>query len=265
VVDTCGTGGDVRGTFNISTAAALIAAGAGVKVAKHGNRSVSSHSGSADVMKELGAHIEAPPAVVERCLREANIGFLFAPMLHPAMKYAIGPRRDLGIRTLFNILGPLTNPAAAPCQVLGVYEDKLTGVMARVLRMLGSKHCFVVHASDGLDEISTTGPTHVAELADGVVADYQIRPEDFGLSCCQMGELVVTSVQESAAAVRSVLAGERGPRRDIALLNAAAALAAAGAAEDVARGLKLAARSVDSGAARRALELLVRISNEGRS
>lgn len=259
VVDTCGTGGSGRSTFNISTTAALIVAGAGAKVAKHGNRSV--RIGSAEVLKELGVDIEAAPAVVERCLREANIGFLFAPKLHAAMKFAIGPRRELGIRTVFNILGPLTNPAGAKCQVLGVFDRKLTTVMARVLWMLGSKHCFVVHAADGLDEISTTSPTHVAELVDGAVREYRIEPQQFGLPTCEMAELVVHSVGESAAAIRAVLGGEQGRKRDIALLNAAAGLTAAGAAKDIQQGLALAAESVDKGGARKALDLLVRTSN----
>jgi len=260
VLDTCGTGGTGRSTFNISTAAALIVAGAGVKVAKHGNRSV--RIGSADVLKELGVNLDATPAVVEHCLREANIGFLFAPKLHAAMKFAIGPRRELGIRTVFNILGPLTNPAGAKCQLLGVYDEKLTGVMANVLRMLGSKHCFVVHAADGLDEISTTSATHVAELADGAVREYEIEPQQFGVPTCAMGDLCVHSVQESAVVIRAVLAGEQGCKRDIALLNAAAGLAAAGAAKDIQEGLKLAAESVDKGRAGKALERLVLVSNE---
>ena len=261
VIDTCGTGGDTSGTFNISTAAALVAAGAGVRVAKHGNRSVSSQSGSADVLKTLGVNIEADQPIVERCLREANIGFLYAPMLHAAMKYAIGPRRQLGLRTVFNILGPLTNPAGAPCQVLGVYDAALTAVISRVLGNLGSRRCFVVHADDGLDEISNTGPTHVAELAEGEVREYVIRPDDFGLEVSAMSDLVVASPEESAAAVRSVLAGEAGPRRDIVLLNAAAGIAASGAASDIAAGLPLAVKAVDDGAATEALEKLIAISN----
>ncbi len=259
VVDTCGTGGTARNTFNISTAAALIVAGAGVKVAKHGNRSVK--IGSADVLKELGVNLDATPEVVERCFRVANIGFLFAPKLHAAMKFAIGPRRELGIRTVFNILGPLTNPAGAKCQVLGVYDDKLTVVMANVLRMLGSKRCFVVHAADGLDELTTIGTTHVAELADGVVREYQIAPQQFGLPTCSLADLTVHSVSESAAAICAILAAEQGCKRDIALLNAAAALVAAGAAKDIEHGLSVAAESVDKGYAQKALELLVRTSN----
>jgi len=261
VIDTCGTGGDVRGTFNISTAAALVAAGAGVRVAKHGNRSVSSHSGSADVLKTLGVNIEADRPAVERCLREANIGFLFAPRLHAAMKYAIGPRRELAIRTVFNILGPLTNPAGAPCQVLGVYDGALAPVLARVLRNLGSKHCFVVHAADGLDEISNAGPTGVVELAEGEIREYEICPEDFGLTRSDLADLVVRSPEESAAAVRSVLAGKAGPRRDIVLLNAAAGIAASGAAPDLSSALERAAESVDSGAAAAALEKLIALSH----
>jgi anthranilate phosphoribosyltransferase len=262
-VDTCGTGGDARGTFNISTASAIVAAGAGVTVAKHGNRAVSSHSGSADVLKQLGVNIEAPPAVVERCLAEARIGFLFAPLLHEAMKFAIGPRRELGVRTVFNILGPLTNPAGARCQVLGVYDKALPPVMAGVLRSLGSKRCMVVHGDDGLDEITTTGRTLVAELRDGAISTYDIGPGDFGLPTARLADLVVHSIEEAAAAVRSVLAGEPGPRRDIVLLNAGAAIAVSGAAKDLPQGIRLAAKSIDSGAARQTLERLAAVSNAG--
>lgn len=260
-VDTCGTGGDARGTFNISTASAFVTAGAGVTVAKHGNRAVSSHSGSADVLKQLGVNIEAPAPVVERCLTEARIGFLFAPMLHEAMKFAIGPRREIGVRTVFNVLGPLTNPACAPCQVLGVYDKSLPVVLAGVLRNLGSKRCMVVHGDDGLDEITTTGRTLVAELRDGEVRTYHVSPEDFGLPTARLADLVVHNVEEAAAAVRSVLDGEPGPRRDIVLLNAGAAIAVSGAAKDLPEGIRLAARSIDSGAAKQALARLVAASS----
>lgn len=260
-VDTCGTGGDARGTFNISTASAFVAAGAGVTVAKHGNRAVSSHSGSADVLKQLGVNIEAPVPVVERCLTEASIGFLFAPLLHEAMRFAIGPRREIGVRTVFNVLGPLTNPAGARCQVLGVYDKALPVVLAGVLRNLGSKRCMVVHGDDGLDEITTTGRTFVAELRDGEIKTYTLSPEDFGLPVARLADLVVHNVEEAAAAVRSVLAGEPGPRRDIVLLNAGAAIAVSGAASDLREGIRLAAQSIDSGAARQALERLAEASN----
>ena len=200
VLDTCGTGGDARNTFNISTAAAFVAAGAGATVAKHGNRAVSSHSGSADVLKQLGVNIEAGPDVVERCLREARIGFLYAPMLHEAMKFAIGPRREIGVRTVFNLLGPLTNPAGARHQVLGVYDPALPPILAAVLKNLGSERCLVVHGDDGLDEITTTGKTLVAELKDGEVTTRELAPEQFGLPRAKLSDLVVRSVDEAAEA-----------------------------------------------------------------
>jgi anthranilate phosphoribosyltransferase len=262
VVDTCGTGGDARNTFNISTAAALVAAGAGATVAKHGNRAVSSHSGSADALKQLGVNIEAKPEAVERCMREARIGFLFAPLLHEAMKFAIGPRREVGVRTVFNILGPLTNPAGARCQVMGVYDPALPPLLAGVLRDLGSRRCMVVHGDDGLDEITTTGRTAVAELNDGTVRTYTIAPEDVGLPRAKLADLTVWNVEEAAEAIRLVLAGERGPHRDIVVLNAGAALLVTGLASDLKSGVQRAADSLDSGAARKALEELVRVSNE---
>ena len=261
VIDTCGTGGDVRSTFNISTAAAFVVAAAGVTVAKHGNRSVSSNSGSADVLRTLGVNIEAEVPVVERCLGEVRLGFLFAPLLHPAMKYAIGPRREMGIRTVFNILGPLTNPAGARCQVLGVYDAALTEVMAGVLKALGSKRCFVVHGLDGLDEMTITDRTIVSELADGEVTTREVAPEDFGLARCRVEDLVVGSPEESATAIRAVFAGATGPRRDIVLLNAAAGITAAGAAGDIARGVEVAAEAIDSGRVAETLERLVTVSN----
>ncbi len=262
VVDTCGTGGDASSTFNVSTAAALVAAGAGVTVAKHGNRAVSSHSGSADVLRELGVNVEAEPAVVEKCLREARIGFLYAPKLHGAMKFAIGPRREIGARTVFNILGPLTNPAGARCQLLGAYEDSLASLLAGVLCNLGSKRCLVVHGEDGLDEITITGRTHVAELKDGGVRDYTVGPEDVGLPRGKLDDLIVRNVEEAADAVRRVLSGEKGPKRDIVLMNAGAALLAGGAAADLRDGVRRAAEAIDSGAAAQALETLIRVSNE---
>ena len=260
VVDTCGTGGDRKGTFNVSTAAALVVAGAGVRVAKHGNRSVSSHSGSADVLKELGVNIEAEPDVMARCIREAKIGFLFAPKLHAAMKYAIGPRREIGIRTVFNILGPLTNPAGAPCQVMGVYDGRLTEPLANVLKNLGSRHCFVVHGSDGLDEITITGATHVAELVAGEVKTYELEPETLGLARVSEEALVVDSPQASAQVIRGVLAGDKDARRDMVLANASAALVAAGAADDLSGGVAVGAEAIDSGAARQALDKLIACS-----
>ena len=261
VVDTCGTGGDSRNTFNISTTAALVTAGAGVTVAKHGNRAVTSQSGSADVLKQLGVNIQAETDVVERCLRDARIGFLFAPMLHGAMKHAIGPRREIAVRTVFNILGPLTNPAGALCQVLGVYDANLVPVLAKVLRDLGSKRCFVVHGADGLDEMSTTSETHVAELKDGEVRTYTIVPEDAGLARASMEDLVTDTAENAANIVRAVLLGEMGPKRDIVTLNAGAAIVAAGAAKDLSEGVSKAAEAIDSGAAIATLEKLIRISN----
>jgi anthranilate phosphoribosyltransferase len=261
VLDTCGTGGDARNTFNISTAAAFVAAGAGATVAKHGNRAVSSHSGSADVLRQLGVNIEAGPDVVERCLREARIGFLYAPMLHEAMKFAIGPRREIGIRTVFNLLGPLTNPAGARHQLIGVYDPALPPVLAAVLKSLGSERCLVVHGDDGLDEITTTGKTLVAELKDGEVTTREWAPEQFGLPRAKLSDLVVRSVEEAAEAIRSVLKGERGPRRDIVALNAGAAIMVAGLAGDLAAGIRRAEQAMDAGAAQRALQELIRITN----
>jgi len=263
LVDTCGTGGDRSGTFNISTAAALVAAGAGVRVAKHGNRAASSHSGSADVLAELGVNLDADVPAVERCIAEANIGFMFAPHMHAAMKHAMPARRDIGIRTVFNILGPLTNPAGARNQVLGVFDARMLEVMAGVLEALGSRRVYVVRGEDGLDEITTTAETSVAELRDGGITTYRVKPEDFGIARASPDALTVDSAAESAEVIRSVLRGDPGPARDIVLLNAAAAVAAAGAADDLAGGLERAAESTDSGAASAALEKLVRISNEG--
>lgn len=262
VADTCGTGGDVKGTFNISTASALVAAGAGVKVAKHGNRSFTGKTGSADVFAGLGVNIEAEPAVVERCLREAGIGFLFAQRLHPAMKHAVGPRREIGIRTVFNILGPLCNPAGADRQMVGVYDRKLTAALANVLKNLGGVHCFVVHGEDGLDEVSLCGPTHVSELVDGQVRSYTIWPADFGLPVARLSDFVVDSAEASGRMVKRVLEGEKGPARDIVLANAAVVLRAAGKAGDWRSAVGAAAESIDSGGARRALAGLIRISNE---
>jgi len=261
VVDTCGTGGDTKHTFNISTAAALVTAGAGVTVAKHGNRAVSSTSGSADVLKELGLNLEANQATVEQCLREAHIGFLFAPLMHGAMKYAIGPRREVGVRTVFNILGPLTNPAGAPCQVLGVYDATLVEPLAGVLKNLGSVHCLVVHGEDGLDEISTISATQITELKDGEIRSYTLHPEDVGLPRATLAKLVVEGTPDAAAAVRSVLSGDEGPRRDIVILNAGAAIMVSGAATDLQAGIEKARESIDSGAAQQALNKMIEITN----
>ncbi|MBI5136548.1 MAG: anthranilate phosphoribosyltransferase [Nitrospirae bacterium] len=261
VVDTCGTGGDKSGTFNISTTVAFVVAGAGVTVAKHGNRSVSSRSGSADVLQALGVNLELAPPKVEDCVNEIGVGFLFAPLFHGAMKHAIGPRREIGVRTLFNVLGPLTNPAGAGMQVLGVYDRALTDILAQVLVKLGSRHCFVVHGSDGLDEITTTGPSFVAEGKGGVVDSYTIRPEDFGITRVGAPAIAGGDAAHNAAITRAILAGEAGPRRDIVLLNAAPALVAAGKAATLTDGIAVAAEAIDSGAAEDKLAALVGFSN----
>lgn len=262
LVDTCGTGGDGSHTFNISTASALVAAGAGVTVAKHGNYSVSSSSGSADVLLELGVKIDAEVAVVEACLREAGIGFLFAPRLHTAMKYAIGPRREIGIRTIFNILGPLTNPAGASRQVLGVYDETLAKTLAEVLARLGTEHAFVVHGRDGLDEITTTSETAIFEVRQGRVDSFVVVPEDLGLGRAKLEELKVDSPAESAQIIKEVLEDKPGVHSDIVLANAAAALAACDLVEGLKEGRQLAQESIASGRARKALEKLVEVSNQ---
>lgn len=261
VLDVVGTGGDDRGTFNVSTASAIVAAGAGAIVAKHGNRSVSSRSGSADVLKALGVNIEAEIARVEQCIREAGIGFLFAPLLHGAMKHAIGPRREMGIRTIFNILGPLTNPAGARHLLVGVYASHLAPTLALVLRELGATHAMVVHSHDGLDEIAISEETTVAELKEGDVHEYVIAPEDFGFSRAPLEAIQVASPDESAAIIRGVLDGKAGPPRDIILLNAGAALYVADRAGDLEEGIRLAAETIDSGKAKATLERLIAISN----
>ncbi len=262
LADTCGTGGDGRHTFNISTTAALVAAGAGLKVAKHGNRSISSRCGSADVLSALGVRIDLPPDRVAACVDEVGIGFLFAPSLHPAMKHAMGARRELGVRTVFNILGPLTNPAGATVQVLGVFDPRLTETLAHVLAALGSRAAYVVHGADGLDELSTTGPNQVSELRHGQVRSFALDPADLDLPRSTLADLRGGDAEANARITRSVLQGERGPRRDIVLLNAGAALAAAGHAESLREGLALAARAIDSGRAHGVLEHLVAFTNE---
>ncbi|HUS57735.1 MAG TPA: anthranilate phosphoribosyltransferase [Planctomycetota bacterium] len=261
VVDTCGTGGDASGTFNISTAAALITAGAGFKVAKHGNRSMTSKSGGADALMALGVNLDVTPETVSRCIDEANVGFLFAPKLHAAMKYAVKVRQEIAVRTVFNILGPLTNPAGARHQVLGVFNPNLADVMAEVLNSLGSVHSFVVHGLDGLDEISTTSATYVAELIDGKVRSYQIQPQDFGIKTAAIAELRVESPSDSARVIREILAGRRGPCRDIAVINAAAAIASADPHGKIADCLAAAEDSIDSGRAAKALQKLISITN----
>ncbi len=263
LVDTCGTGGDNSGTFNISTTAAFVVAGAGLPVAKHGNRSVSSKCGSADVLQELGVNLDLTPDRVSACIDKVGIGFLFAPKLHPAMKHAIGPRREMGVRTVFNILGPLTNPAGAQVQVLGVYDGALTEMMAQVLGSLGSQGAFVVHGHGGQDELSTTGPNKVSQLKDGRVETYTLDPQELGLPQAQIADLKGGEAAENARITRSVLAGEKGPRRDVVLLNAAASLVAGGKAENFQAGIRLAIESIDSGAARAKLDAMVAYSNNG--
>ncbi|MEK6646482.1 MAG: anthranilate phosphoribosyltransferase [Candidatus Firestonebacteria bacterium] len=247
LVDTCGTGGDRANTFNISTTAAFVAAGAGVPVAKHGNRAVSSHCGSADLLKSLGVNIEMSPEKVEECLNKIGIGFLFAPILHPAMKYAAEPRRDIGIRTIFNILGPLTNPANAQAQVVGVYAYNLTEIVACVLGSLGSTHVFAVHGTDGLDEITITGDTKISEWKDCKKHEFYVQPEDFGFKPAKLEEIKSDSMEENTKIFLKVLNGEKGPCRDIVLMNAGAAIAAGGASKDIFEGAKLAEKSIDSG------------------
>lgn len=261
-VDTCGTGGDMAHTFNISTTVAFVVSGAGATVAKHGNRSVSSKSGSADVLQALGVNIEIPSHRAEACIREVGIGFLFAPMMHLAMKYAIGPRREIGVRTIFNVLGPLTNPAKVSAQVMGVYAHDLTGLLAQALGKLGARHAFVVHGMDGLDEITLTGRTKVSELRDGSVREYFMHPSDYGFSCCTAEELRGGDAKENAAMTTAILKGEQGPRRDIVLLNSGAALVAAGKATDFKQSLSLAAEAIDSGAAFKKLEQLKAFTNQ---
>ncbi len=262
VLDTCGTGGSGTNTFNVSTTVAFVVSGCGVKVAKHGNRSVSSSCGSADVLEALGVCLDVTPETVEKCIREIGIGFLFAPALHGAMKFAIGPRREIGIRTIFNILGPLTNPAGASCQVLGVYREELVEKMAHVLKNLGCRRGFVVHGMDGMDEITLTTETRMAEVTPQGVTLKTFRPEDLGLSRCGMTELHGGNAAENASIVRDILAGGRGPKRDIVLANGAFSLVAAGKAADPAEGMAMAAESIDSGRALAQLEKLVELTNQ---
>ena len=261
LIDTCGTGGDDSGTFNISTTVAFVACGAGLAVAKHGARSISSQCGSADVLAALGVNVEATPEKVGECIDEVGIGFLFAVALHGAMKHAIGPRRELATRTVFNILGPLTNPAGAKRQLLGVFDGALTEALAGVLRELGSERVLVVHGSDGLDEITLTGPTQVSELRDGQISTRQIHPGDFGLQVVSAEALKGGDADYNARILREVLDGREGPQRDVVLINAAAAMVVGGLAEDITAGLEVARASIDSGKARQALDRLVEVSN----
>jgi anthranilate phosphoribosyltransferase len=261
VFDTCGTGGDRSGTFNISSAAALVVAACGVTVAKHGNRAASSKCGSADVFETLGVNIAATPPVVERTLREARIAFFFAPTFHPSMKHAGPTRRELGIRTAFNLLGPLTNPAGASRQIVGVPRPDFTELVARALALLGSTRAWVVHGADGLDELSTTGYTKVSECRNGSVRTFYVHPSDFGLAKVSPSELLGGDAAENAAIVTSILAGARGPARDVVVLNAGAALFIAGAVNAVGDGIARAGAALDSGAARQTLADMVRLSH----
>lgn len=258
IIDTCGTGGSGTNTFNISTACAFVVAGCGVKVAKHGNRSVSSQCGSADVLKELGVNLDLPPEKVAECIKRIGIGFLFAPLFHGAMKYAIGPRREIGIRTIFNILGPLTNPAGADAQVLGVYADHLTETMVHVLKNLGTRAAFVVHGMDTLDEITITGRTKISELKNKKVNTYYVKPQDFDIPLATLEDIRGGDAKQNAKIIMDVLSGKKGPKRDIVLLNSSAALVAANKGRDFKEGIMLASKSIDS---KSALEKLMQLKD----
>lgn len=257
IVDTCGTGGDRSGTFNISTVSAFVAAGAGCKVAKHGNCSISSRCGSADVLSALGVNIEMSPEQAADCIDDIGIGFLFAPQYHPGARHAAGVRREIGVRTIFNMIGPLLNPAGARRQVLGVYDRRLTVPIARVLQRLGSEHCLIVHGEHGLDEFTVCGRTYVTELRDGEIFSYSVRPETFGLEPAAPEALLGGDAKENAAITRAVLDGRLGPRRDVVLLNAGAAIYAAGLADSLVEGVHRAALAIDDGSAGAALQALV--------
>jgi anthranilate phosphoribosyltransferase len=261
IVDTCGTGGDNAHTFNISTTAAFVVAGCGVTVAKHGNRSISSKCGSADLLEALGVRLDVPPEVVEEAIRAIGIGFLFAPMFHGAMRHAAKPRREVAIRSIFNMLGPLTNPAGANCQVLGVYAPELTEMFAQALRLLGSRRTLVVHGHDGLDEISVCAPTRVSELKDGAIRTYDLTPQQLLGRQARREDIEGGDPADNAEITRSIFNGEKGPRRDVVVVNAAAALIAAGVSEDFSRAIPLAESSIDEKRALEKLEALVRFTN----
>lgn len=261
LVDTCGTGGDGSNTFNISTVAAFVVAGAGLMVAKHGNRALSSRCGSADVLETLGVQLDLPKEKVRECLRKVGIGFLFAPIFHRAMKYALVPRQEMGIRTVFNILGPLTNPLGANVRLIGVYDASLTETLAMVLKNLGVRGACAVCGEDGLDEISITGRTRITQLKGGSIETYYIEPEDFGIKRAPLKRIKGGSREENALILRSVLEGEKGPRRDVVLLNGAACLTAAGLAADFKEGIEIAESSIDSGKAKEKLESLIDFAN----
>lgn len=261
IVDTCGTGGDGMNTFNISTTAAFVVASAGITVAKHGNRAVSSGCGSADVLEALGVNISTGPEIVEECIHEIGLGFLFAPRLHGAMKHAIGPRREIGIRTIFNMLGPLTNPAGATSQLIGVYDPRLTEVFAEVLKTLGTKRAFVVHGSDGLDEATVTGETRVSELRDGLITTYNIDPAEFFGEIYSGNELFGKDASVNARITTQVLSGEKGACRNIVLLNSALAIMSGEMAGSIREGIEIAGDCIDSGRARKKLQALIELSN----
>jgi len=262
IVDTCGTGGSGTNAFNISTATAFVVAGAGLKVAKHGNKSVSSLCGSADIIEGLGVSLKLSPEAVGECIKEVGIGFLFAPLFHGAMKHAIGPRREIGIRTIFNILGPLTNPAGATSQVMGVYDGSLTETLAQVLGNLGVRHALVVHGMDGLDEITITKESKISEVKEGKIKTFFLKPEDFGISRAQMEDIKGGTIEENVKIIQKILKGEKGPFRDIVLLNAAAAFMAANKARDFSGGIKIAEDSIEQGRALNKLEHLRKKSEE---
>ncbi len=259
-VDTCGTGGDAFGTFNISTTAAFVVAGAGLKVAKHGNRAMTSHCGSADVLEALGVKIDLGPEGVQKCLEEVGIGFMFAPVFHPAMKYAVGPRREIGIRTVFNFLGPLTNPAGAQAQLIGCSDAIFAPKMAEVLLRLGCRHALVTHGEEGLDEISISGRTMVWEVRENDVMEFTLTPEEFGFQRAGHDEIKGGTVDENAVMVRDILGGARGAKRDIVLLNAAAGLVAADLTPDFAGGVEVAQEAIDNGQALEKLDEFIRVS-----
>ena len=262
ILDTCGTGGDGTNTFNVSTATAFVAAGAGVKVAKHGNRAVSSQCGSADVLESLGVNLDIDHSDVERCIQEIGIGFLYAPLFHGAMKYAAAPRREIGLRTIFNLLGPLTNPAGATVQILGVYDPSLTEKMAQVLGRLGTKEAFVVCGEGTFDEISICGPTRISHLKEKAVNTYDIRPEDYGFKKADPDEIRGGNAEENAQIIRDILDGEKGPKRDMILLNAASAFVATGLDSDFKEGIQRARDSIDSGHAKEKLNRLVEFTQK---
>lgn len=262
VVDTCGTGGDGKGTFNISTAVAIVVAGGGLTVAKHGNRSVSSRCGSADVLEAMGMNIQLSPARVQICLQEVGLAFLFAPLFHPAMKHALTPRKEIGIRTAFNLLGPLTNPAGATVHLLGVYREDLTGPVAEVLKNLGSNAAFVVHGEDHCDEISITGKTTICQLKEDDIKSYQIEPEEVGLKRASLEEIRGGTPEKNAEILLKILQGASGPSRDVVLLNSAAAFVAAEKARDLKEGVAIAGASIDSGRAMKKLQELIEFSNQ---